>query len=248
MHPRVHVLASATRGTQPDSARPRRSARSGCLGSRTASAPTGAAPTVSVRGRAVPIRRFPHTGNYFGAGPAVHAEVRISGTEIRRVPTTLINVCLPKGVRLHPQSFPTCPPRGVIEEREGRKCPKGSASGPPWKAAGVVAFGSTRVPEEVEIFSFYAPGGGFEFLTFGREPVLLEIPSTGHLLHTSDGRRLRARVQRHRPARRNGPRCAQRLRRIDRRHARVRHQPARARCLLRTGAEDMSAGRVPRKG
>ena len=171
MHPRVHVLASATRGTQPDGARPRRSARSGCLGSRAASAPTGAAaPTVSVRGRAVPIRRFPHTGNYFGAAPAVHAEVRISGTETRRVPSTLINVCLPKGVRLHPQSFPTCPPRVVIEEREVRKCPKGSALGPPWKAAGVVAFGSTRVPEEVEIFSFYAPGGGFEFLTPAENP------------------------------------------------------------------------------
>ena len=42
-----------------------------------------------------------------------------------------------------------------------------------------------RVPEEAEILSFYAPGGGFEFLTFGHEPVLLEIPSTGHLLHAS---------------------------------------------------------------
>ncbi len=135
----------------------------------------------------MPIRGFPHTGNYFGAGAAVRAEVRIAGTEYGGFPPPLIgiNVYLPKGVHLHPQGFPTCPAKTILEEREPKKCPKGSAAGPPGKATGVVAFGSTRVPEEVTIYSFYAPGGGFEFLAFGHQPVLLEVPTSGRLLHPS---------------------------------------------------------------
>ena len=135
----------------------------------------------------MPIPGFPHTGNYFGAGDAVRAEVQISGTEYGGFPPPLIgiNVYLPAGVHLHPNDFPTCPPHTILEEHEPKRCPKGSAAGPPGKATGVVSFGNTRVPEELSIFSFYAPDGGFEFLSFGHEPVLLEIPSTGHLVHSS---------------------------------------------------------------
>jgi hypothetical protein len=144
-----------------------------------------AAPTVTVRGRAVPIPGFPHTGNYFGAGAAVRAEVAISGTEYGGFPPPLIgiNVYLPAGVKLHSQGFPTCPVKAVMEEREPRKCPPGSAAGPPGKVHGVVAFGATLVKEEGEILSFFAPGGGFEFLTLGHSPVVLEIPTAARLLH-----------------------------------------------------------------
>lgn len=135
----------------------------------------------------MPIAGFRGTGNIYGAGAAVRAEIHISGTEYGGFPPPLIgiNVYLPAGVHLHPQGFPTCPPETILEEREPRKCPKGSTAGPPGRATGVVAFGHTRVPEEVEISSFYAPGGGFEFFTFGHSPVILEIPSTGRLLHTA---------------------------------------------------------------
>jgi hypothetical protein len=144
-----------------------------------------AAPTVTVRGRAVPIPGFPHTGNYFGAGAAVHAEIAISGTEYGGYPPPLIgiSVYLPTGVRLHPQGFPTCPLKAIVEEKEPRHCPKGSAAGPPGKVSGVVAFGKTQVKEDGEILSFFAPGGGFEFLTIGHSPVALEIPTTARLLH-----------------------------------------------------------------
>jgi hypothetical protein len=144
-----------------------------------------AAPTVTVRGRAVPIPGFAHTGNYFGAGAAVRAEVTISGTEYGGFPPPLIgiSVYLPKGVRLHPQGFPTCPLKAIVEEREPRKCPHGSAAGPPGKAYGVVAFGKEEVKEDAEILSFFAPGGGFEFLTIGHSPVTLEIPTTARLEH-----------------------------------------------------------------
>jgi hypothetical protein len=142
-------------------------------------------PTVTVRGRAVPIPGFPHTGNLFGAGAAVRAEIGISGTEYGGFPPPLIgiNVYLPAGVKLNAKSFPTCPTRTIVDEREPGKCPHGSAAGPPGKVFGVVSFGGNRVHETGEVFSFFAPGGGFEFLTVGHSPVILEIPTTARLSH-----------------------------------------------------------------
>ncbi len=59
--------------------------------------------------------------------------------------------------------------------------PEGLESGPDRaKVLGEVAFGSEVVPETATIESFYAPGGGVTFFTFGHEPVLLEILSKAH--------------------------------------------------------------------
>jgi hypothetical protein len=69
-----------------------------------------AAPTVTLKAKAVPIPGFPHTGNILGAGAAVQAEYRISGTEYGGHPAPLTGVTfyLPSGVKLHTQGFPTC--------------------------------------------------------------------------------------------------------------------------------------------
>ena len=144
-----------------------------------------ALPSVQVKGEAVPIRGFPHTGNIFGAGAAVRAQIHISGTEYGGFPPPLIGVTafLPAGVHLHPQGFPTCPFKTLVEEREPRRCPKGSAAGPVGKVEGVVAFGEERVHESAELSSFFAPGGGLEFFTDGHSPVSLEIPSTAQFTH-----------------------------------------------------------------
>lgn len=149
----------------------------------------GAAPTVTIKGEAVPIPGFPHTGNFFGAGAAVHAEIAVSGDEYGGFPPPLIgvNVFLPTGVKLHPQGFVTCPPKTIIEEAEPERCPKGSAAGPVGKVYGVVSFGETRVHETVELLSFFAPGGGFEFFARGRTPVSLEIPTTARLVNPNGG-------------------------------------------------------------
>ena len=58
-----------------------------------------AKPTVRFKATAVPIKGFPHTGNILGAGAAVQAEYRISGTEYGGFPPPLIgvNFYLPKG-------------------------------------------------------------------------------------------------------------------------------------------------------
>jgi hypothetical protein len=150
-----------------------------------ASPPAQGAPTVHAVGRAVPIPGFPHTGNFFGAGAAVQAHISISGTEYGGFPPPLIaiNVYLPAGVHLHPGGFPTCPVAVIAEQREPRLCPKGSAAGPVGHVSGVVAFGDELVKEDAEILSFFAPDGGFEFLTLGHSPVVLEIPTTARLLH-----------------------------------------------------------------
>lgn len=57
--------------------------------------------------------------------------------------------------------------------------PQGLGGRTPGEATGYVAFGKEIVPETARIEAFYAPGGGLTFFTFGHEPVLLEILSTG---------------------------------------------------------------------
>jgi hypothetical protein len=156
------------------------------------SLPAGAvaAPTVSVVGRAVPIPDFPHTGNFYGAGAAVHAHITVSGTEYGGFPDPLIGirVLLPKGVKLNPSAFPTCPIATLEPSGQGPShCPKGSEAGPPGTAEGYVAFGTSIVPETVRISSFYAPHGGFVFFAYGHEPVLLEILAHGQLVTDNAG-------------------------------------------------------------
>ena len=144
-----------------------------------------AAPTVTFKAQAVPIPGFPHTGNILGAGSALRSEFKISGTEYGGFPAPLIgvNVSLPSGSVLHPSGFPTCA-RTVLEQEGPRAClKKGASAGPVGKALGVVAFGGERVPEEVEISSFFAPGGGFEFFADGHSPVSLEIISSAHYVN-----------------------------------------------------------------
>jgi hypothetical protein len=146
---------------------------------------TAALPTVKIKGMAVPIQGFPHTGNILGAGAAVRAQVSISGTEYGGFPPPLIGVAafLPVGVHLHPQGFPTCPAKTIIEERAPERCPQGSAAGPVGRVDGIVAFGNTQVHETAEISSFFAPDGGLEFFTQGHSPVSLEIPTTARFTH-----------------------------------------------------------------
>ncbi len=147
-----------------------------------------ATPTVKFKAKAVPIAGFPHTGNIFGAGAAVEAEYTIEGTEYGGFPPPLthVNFYLPAGTKLHPSGFPTCAPSVLEPSGKGPKsCPKGSAAGPVGTVQGFVAFGKEVVPETATIESFYAPGGGLTFFTFGHEPVLLEILSKAHYVGAS---------------------------------------------------------------
>jgi hypothetical protein len=152
-------------------------------------AAASAVPVVKIKGEAVPIPGFAHTGNILGAGAAVHAEATISGTEYFGAPPPLIGVTawLPSGVKLHPQGFPTCPVKVILEEATPDKCPQGSSAGPIGKVYGVVTFGTERVPETAEIFSFFIPGDGIGFLTVGHSPVSLEVPTSGQLENLGGG-------------------------------------------------------------
>jgi hypothetical protein len=144
-----------------------------------------AAPKVTFTAKAVPIPGYPHTGNILGAGAALQSEFKISGTEYGGYPAPLVgvNVSLPTGSKLHTSGFPTCT-KEVLEKEGAPACVKKKASaGPVGRALGVVAFGTTRVPEETELYSFFAPGGGFEFFSYGDSPTLLEIISTGKYIN-----------------------------------------------------------------
>lgn len=147
-------------------------------------APAGVAsatPTVTIRGRAVPIPGFPGTGNILGAGAAVEGEINIKGTEYGGYPPPVIGVTLslPKGTKLHPAGFPTCSKTALEVEHEPLKCPKGSKAGAVGHAFGFVVFGTERVPEEVSIEPFFVPGGGIDFYVAGHTPASIEITSTG---------------------------------------------------------------------
>jgi hypothetical protein len=147
-----------------------------------------ATPVVTFKAKAVPIKGFPHTGNILGAGAAVQAEYTISGTEYGGYPPPVegINFYLPKGSVLTPKGFPTCPLATLEPTGSGPKgCPKGSQAGPVGVVHGQVAFGSKVVPETATLESFYAPGGGLEFFTFGHEPTILEIISKAHYVNSS---------------------------------------------------------------
>jgi hypothetical protein len=147
-----------------------------------------ATPVITFKAKAVAIPGFKGTGNIKGAGAAVQAEYTISGTEYGGFPPPIegINFFLPKGSVLHPSGFPTCPLATLEPTGPGPKaCPKASRAGPVGVVHGQVAFGTKIVPETATLESFYAPGGGLEFFTFGHEPTILEIISKGHYINSS---------------------------------------------------------------
>jgi hypothetical protein len=149
----------------------------------------GARPVVSVKAKIVPIPinpssphspTYPGTGSILGAGAALEAELKISGTEYGGFPSpvTQVVVELPSGVKLHPQGFATCS-NAILESHEVEKCPKRSWAGPTGEVLGVVSFGGTRVDEKGTIQAFFAPEGKLAFFTEGTSPASVELLATG---------------------------------------------------------------------
>lgn len=150
------------------------------------SATAQAAPTITLKGTAVPIPGFPHTGDILGAGTAFKAVYTIEGTEYGGFPPPLIGVKFygPAGAKLSPQGFATCAP-SVIEAQGPKPCPRASKAGPVGSASGVVSFGTERVSETVTVEPFFAPGGSLEFFADGTSPVSIEVLSKGKVLNSS---------------------------------------------------------------
>lgn len=154
-----------------------------------------AAPTVKVKARAVPIPKnlskrsgptWPGTGNFFGAGAAVEVKFTIKGTEYDNghpAPLRRIVTYLPKGTKINPKGFATCPPSRLLN-KEPEKCPKGSLASPPGEANGVVDFGNTPVKEKVLVQGYFAPAGGLTFWIEGRSPAQIEEVSSGKITKT----------------------------------------------------------------
>ncbi len=150
------------------------------------SATASAAPTITLKARAVPIPGFPGTGNILGAGADLKTEFTISGTEYGGFPAPLTGVKFygPASAKLHTQGFATCPEASL--ERVGpSSCPKNSQAGPKGSANGVVSFGTERVSETVSVQPFFAPGGNVEFFVQGTTPVSIEILSKGKVINSS---------------------------------------------------------------
>lgn len=160
-------------------------------------AAAGAAPTVTLKVKAVPIPvnpsaksgpTYPGTGNIFGAGTDVETEFHISGTEYGGFPSPLTGVTFytPPGSKLTTNGFTTCS-SAILESHEVQKCPKKSVAGPQGLASGVVAFGGTRVHENLTVQPFFEEGGALGFYAEGREPASIELLSTGKFSSPSSG-------------------------------------------------------------
>lgn len=145
-----------------------------------------AAPSVTLKVKALPIPGFPGTGNVLGAGAEVEVQVTISGNEYGGYPSPLTGIDLysPSGSRITPAGFVTCTD-AVLENDGGAGCPKRSSAGPPGVGLGVVAFGGQPVPEKVSIESFFAPGGGLTFLVGGRTPAYFQVLEKAHWVSAS---------------------------------------------------------------
>jgi hypothetical protein len=143
-----------------------------------------ATPTVTFKLRAVPIPGFPHTGNVLGAGASAKLEYAIGGSEYFGSAPPLIGVRFyaPKGVVLHPGGFATCAETTIVDSGPAA-CPKASSAGPIGTVLGYVNFGDERVEESGEIFSFFTPGGGIDYLADGHTPVALEVVDKTRFSH-----------------------------------------------------------------
>jgi hypothetical protein len=160
------------------------------------SATAGAAPTVTLKVKAVPIPKnpssnggptWPGTGNILGAGAALESEFHISGTEYAGGPLPLIGVkvVLPPGATVNSKGFTTCS-LAILESHEVQKCPKKSVAGPKGFATGVVSFGSTRVHETLSVQPFFDTGG-LAFYAEGNEPASIELLSAGKISSSGGG-------------------------------------------------------------
>ena len=87
------------------------------------------APTLKVKGAAVPIPGFPGTGNFYGKGADVETTAEIVGSGYgvsvqdpkgSIPPVSAVNVYLPKGVKLHPSGFGSCSRSDAEEHRPNR--------------------------------------------------------------------------------------------------------------------------------
>jgi hypothetical protein len=147
-----------------------------------------AIPTVTFKAEAVPIPGYKGTGNILGAGAALQAEYTIVGNEYGGAPPPIdhVNFYLPSGAKLHTSGFPTCT-KTVLEEKGPIGCSKASAAGPIGLVEGFVNFGKEPVEENLELSSFYAPGGGIEFFAKGDDPASIEVISSGRYVHVGGG-------------------------------------------------------------
>lgn len=166
-----------------------------CAGPPVATAETEIpTPTFTVKAKAVPIPGFPGTGNFYGKGADLEGTMEIQGTGYGATaqnpsggipPLSAVNVWLPKGVKLDQKDFKTVCTEATLKNIGPSACPKASAASTIGSVLGEVTFGSTRVPEEATLQSFFGPGGDLLFFTHGASPVNLEIVSTGRYVRSS---------------------------------------------------------------
>jgi hypothetical protein len=143
-----------------------------------------AAPTVTLKVKAVPIPGFPGTG-LLGTGAAVEAHYTISGHEATGgVPSQLTGVTffLPKGTKLTTAGFVTCT-EAALESNGPEACPKKSVASPVGSAGVADPIGGTLVEEDATLQAFFAPGNQLFFYANAASPISAQlIAAKGHFV------------------------------------------------------------------
>jgi hypothetical protein len=135
-------------------------------------------PTVALKAVPVPIPGFPHTGNLYGAGAGIRAEIAIAGSEYAGSPPPLASLALdlPDHTKIHSSGFPTCPPEAIEPNSGGPSvCPRGSVAGPPGTASASVSTGRERAPEALTEEAWNRAGGGLTIRLHGSAPTAVDL-------------------------------------------------------------------------
>ncbi len=209
-------------------------------------ATASAAPTVTLKAKAVPIPGFPHTGNILGAGAAREGRIHDHGDRIRWLPGAA-----DRGQLLSCPQARNCtrrvrrPARKACSRTSGPSgCPKKSKLARSGSASGVVSFGTERVRRGSDGAAVLRPRRQPAVLCAGHFARLdrnhLEGPLRQRLARRS-ARQLLAEV----PLIESVPGALDASTEYDQREGRRRVQEGQEDGLLRHGAEEVPEGRLP---
>jgi hypothetical protein len=140
-------------------------------------AAASAAPAVTLKAAAVPLKGFPGTGDILGAGAAIEVEITIKGTEVSGdAPSQLrgVNFFLPAGVKLHTQGFVVCT-EATLREKGPEACPKKSQASPVGTAVASDTIAGEPIREKATVQAFFAPNGGLLFYANAPSPISAQV-------------------------------------------------------------------------
>jgi hypothetical protein len=150
-------------------------------------AAASAAPKVTVKAAAVPLKGFRGTGDILGAGAALEVELTIRGTEsIGGVPSQLtgVNFFTPAGAKLTTAGFVTCTLQ-ILEVKGPEGCPKKSQASPLGSVEASDPIAGETIKEKGTVQAFFAPNKELIFYANAPSPISAQVYVGGQIVPAS---------------------------------------------------------------